>query len=160
MTHIYTELESWWLHGIVKFDWWQAVVKKQEWCWMKMLKFNCTKAGEMKEYVGYKIILNWAEWYLNMMQPALVKSFEGEFDKLGGHHSMKCDPKNKQTSERPTIYCSGIGKLTFYVIDKIRDIQCCMGSAMSYDYGKGTALHGNVNYNELLYWDKRQRIIA
>ena len=73
-----------------------------------MLKtFDCTEDGEMKEYVGWKMVHSQAERSLKMMQPVLMQSFTDKVMIPGGHHLvtqsilgsilMICDPKKKLT---------------------------------------------------------------
>ena len=47
----------------------------------------------------------------------------------------------------------------FDKVNKTGDVQCSMETVKSYDYGKGTTLKDNANYDELLCYDKKVIII-
>lgn len=46
---------------------------------MKQL-FDCTKVGELKEYIGWKIEHNKEERWMKVTQPVLLQSFNDEFN--------------------------------------------------------------------------------
>ena len=84
-----------------------------------MLKLDCDNAGELKEYVGYKIECKGNR--MKITQPVLVQSLEDEFempDKIpcnlpAPHRKELTSDGEPLSEEEKKVYRSGVGKLLF-----------------------------------------------
>ena len=116
-------------------------------------KFDCMEEGEIKEYIGCKVVCHWAEKSLKMTQPVLIQSFEDEFEIPEGCHLvttavpgsilMKYDPKKNLTLEIQLKYSSVLGKLLHLmqwirqeVSNTVQELSCHMTMASELNYKK------------------------
>jgi hypothetical protein len=48
-------------------------------------KFDCVDVGKLIEFVGVKIVIDWANWTAKLMQPVLLQTFGDEFEIRSSH---------------------------------------------------------------------------
>jgi hypothetical protein len=84
-------------------------------------RFDCDEAGEVDEYVGWKVEQNYEENSIKSTQPVMLQSFIDEFNLTNGpalntpattgDALVKADPKDCIPADELFKYRSGVGKL-------------------------------------------------
>jgi Reverse transcriptase (RNA-dependent DNA polymerase) len=84
-------------------------------------KFDCNDVGKLTEFVGVKIVIDWANWTSKLTQPVLLQSFGDKFEIRSSHvdipatagHviSYKREDAAYLNPKKQRVFRSGVGKL-------------------------------------------------